>query len=44
MSEATSVTLFKNTLTPGFGGDLALVLTNLTNPYKWQGINFTVSL
>ena len=42
MSNARVVAPFQHILASGFGGDFSLVLTNLTNPEKWEGLYGTV--
>ena len=39
MSNARVVAPFQHILASGFGGDFSLVLTNLTNPEKWEVID-----
>ena len=39
MSEARVVASFYHILAPGFGGNSESVLTNLTNPEKWEVID-----
>ena len=44
MGKVTVVASVQHILAPGFGGDLASVLINLTNPENWEGIDVTGGL
>lgn len=44
MSKVRVFASFQNILAPRFFGNSAPVLTNLTNPEKWEGLDGTGSL